>query len=282
MALYKCPDCGNDVSTRAISCPKCGCVLKQPAPAAVAAPEPLAQAPKRETPIGIIIIIVICGLSIVSEMFFNLRHDSFIDSIMVFASLATIGAILFSINQLVFFGTNIACIIIAIFSIQGNYQYSTKLKQYAKMCIRLCVLGILSTYLGGILYSPTMVDVSGLKDVLKTSSDSALKELGEAISQELSYTESDRNELRWGDPDSRDAVDKRKIKNAQKKIADTFAFGFLSIIGIYYLLVLIQWVIILKAVPGDGQGATGLGCFKPAPNSFLGLVLDRLGLSRFM
>jgi len=282
MALYKCPECGNDVSTQAISCPKCGCVFKKADHVNITAPESLPQAKRQETPIGIIIIIVLCGLSIVAEIFFNVRQDNFWDSIMVFTSIATIGAILFCISQLVFFGANIACIIIAIFSIQGNYQYSPKLKQFAKMCIRMCVLGILSTYLGGLLYSPTMLDLFGLKKVLNTSSDSALKKLGEAIDQELSYSEYERYEMRWGDSRARDDVNKTKIEGVTKKVADTFAFGFLSVVGINYLLILIQWVIILKAAPSDGREPRGLGCFKPAPNSFLGLILDRLGLSRFM
>lgn len=29
MALIKCPECGNDVSTEAVSCPKCGCPIKK-------------------------------------------------------------------------------------------------------------------------------------------------------------------------------------------------------------------------------------------------------------
>ena len=31
MALIKCPECGNDVSTEAVSCPKCGCPIKRTA-----------------------------------------------------------------------------------------------------------------------------------------------------------------------------------------------------------------------------------------------------------
>jgi len=218
------------------------------------APGPLPQARKKETPIGIIIIIALCALSIVSEIIFNLRHNNIIVPIRIFVSLATIGAILFCINQLVFFVANIACVIISIFSIQGNYQYSPKLKQYAKICIRLCVLGILSTYLGGILYSSEMVDVSGLEQALRASSDSALHEFGETIRQELSYTDTEQSAMQWG-ISNRDDVNKRKIEAVAKKIADSFAFGFLSVIGIHYLLVLIQWVIILRAAPDEEQGA---------------------------
>lgn len=29
MALIKCPECGNEISDKAYSCPKCGCPIKQ-------------------------------------------------------------------------------------------------------------------------------------------------------------------------------------------------------------------------------------------------------------
>src|SRR5712672_394986 len=45
MPLLQCPDCGNQVSDRAASCPKCGCPTKNSGPLPIADPAPYVVPP---------------------------------------------------------------------------------------------------------------------------------------------------------------------------------------------------------------------------------------------
>ena len=81
MALINCPNCGNQISDKAINCPHCGVVLNTPitnTPVSITKPTPLGDPYPKSEGKGFTILLPFCAIGFLACVFANIFQESWI------------------------------------------------------------------------------------------------------------------------------------------------------------------------------------------------------------
>lgn len=176
-------------------------------------------------PIGIYVITVLCGLSILSQ-YFQINSD-LLTHLNIFLGIDFWGAVFSSFAVGIIGLSTISCFIIAIHYFKGGPEYLPLMLKMSNLCIILAVLGLVVTGFGGVGYTGKTLNFEFLRQVFNSANTPELAQMG-------------------------------KVFNTSSSYAIEIAKAFLAGVGMGFFLVLIQWSVIRFFIPVQTLATTPL------------------------